>query len=412
MSNRKWHLGMLIAALAIAVIFGFRLRHQHRPAVAKLPAPSEVPAPPQIPPVAPTTPIRTPPTSTAPHADKSIELCGVGTVPVDGPGAAKAGADLDARAAKDMLRWRSALLNSSDVRARAVGLFIESRFDGNFLRTTALQQPLDSLVTLAEETKDPAVYAVALSACNNIGAPTLAGNCEGISLKGWTKLEGENAAPWLELAGYARVVNDVVNENAAFAQAANAARVDAYSWSLFGFAEADIPSDVTPLERYELSIQMMGIETAMYSPQTPTVSASKHCSADGVRNELVRSQCSRLAELFVTKGTTVLDLIVGTSIGARIGWSQARVAALKEEKEALEAVGMQAEPDPAKPDSAFSCEASVRRNHYLHERAQLGEIAAAREAIGLSGRTNAELAQIYREYLDKLMRSAPPAQSN
>jgi hypothetical protein len=54
----------------------------------------------------------------------------------------------------------------------------------------------------------------------------------------------------------------------------------------------------------------------------------------------------------------------------------------------------------------------VRRNYLLQERAQLGEIAAAREAIGLSGRTNAELAQIYREYLDKLMHSAPPTQGN
>jgi hypothetical protein len=210
----------------------------------------------------------------------------------------------------------------------------------------------------------------------------------------------------LELAGAARAANDVATESAAFAQAVKATKVDGYNWSLFDFAEPDLPGDITPYERYQLSIQMIGIEAAMYSPQMPAISASRHCSADGVRNEIVRSQCSQLAELFVTKGNTVLDLAVGTSIGARTGWPEARVAALKEEKEALESTWVLAEPDPAKPESAFSCDATNRGNRFLHRRSQLGELGAAREAIGLSGQTTAELAQSYREYLQRIMRDA------
>jgi hypothetical protein len=38
------------------------------------------------------------------------------------------------------------------------------------------------------------------------------------------------------------------------------------------------------------------------------------------------------------------------------------------------------------------------------------EIAAAREAIGLSGQTTAELAQSYREYLQRIMHDAEQRQ--
>jgi hypothetical protein len=349
-----------------------------------------------------------PPAPSKPAAKpvKTIEVCGFGKVTLDDSDSAIVGAEIEARIAKDMIRWRSALLNSGDVRARAAGLFIDSKFDVDSVRTTPSPQSLDSLVQLALETHDPAVYATALAACNGLKVASPGGSCEQISLQGWTKFDAGNAAPWLELAGAARAANDVATESAAVAQAVKATKVDGYNWSLFGFAEPDLPGDIAPYERYQLSIQMIGIEAAMYSPQMPASYASRHCSADGIRNEIVSRQCSQLAELFVTKGTSVLDFAIGTAIGARTGWPEARVAALTEEKEALESASMQAEPDPAKPESAFSCDATNRGNRFLHRRSQLGELGAAREAISLSGRTTAELAQSYREYLQRLMHDA------
>jgi hypothetical protein len=405
----------LLAGVAAAVVFCIFLfcsrKNQPRPQTATAPvtARSAHTEPP------PPTPSQTPANAAIQvkeaKAVKTIEVCGFGKVAIDDSSDAIVGAAIDARIAKDMLRWRTALLNSGDVRARAVGLFVDSKFDDNSVPTTASPQPLDSLVQLAQESHDPAVYAIALAACTGLKAPAPGGSCEQLSLQGWAKFDAGNAAPWLELAGAARAANDAAAESAAFTQAVKASKVEGYNWSMFGFAEADMPSDVTPFARYQLSVQMIGMEAAMYTPQMPASAASRHCSADAVRNESVRNQCSQLAELFVTKGSTVLDFIIGASIGARTGWPEARVAALKEEKEALEAAGMLAEPDRAKPESAFSCEAAARLNHFLHERAQLGEIAAAREADSLSGRTTAELAQSYREYLSKLMHIADQNQA-
>jgi hypothetical protein len=72
----------------------------------------------------------------------------------------------------------------------------------------------------------------------------------------------------------------------------------------------------------------------------------------------------------------------------------------------LEGVWVQSEPEPGRRESEFSCETALHHNYMLHERAQLGEIAAARQAINLSGRTNLELSQSYQEYLKKLMHMA------
>jgi hypothetical protein len=101
----------------------------------------------------------------AAKAVKTIEVCGFGKVTLDDSDSAIAGTEIEARIAKDMIRWHSALLNSGDVRARAAGLFIDSKFGGDSVRATPSPQSLDSLVQLAQETHDPAVYATALAAC-------------------------------------------------------------------------------------------------------------------------------------------------------------------------------------------------------------------------------------------------------
>jgi hypothetical protein len=98
-------------------------------------------------------------------AVKTSEVCGFGKVTLDDSDSAIAGTEIEARIAKDMIRWHSALLNSGDVRARAAGLFIDSKFGGDSVRATPSPQSLDSLVQLAQETHDPAVYATALAAC-------------------------------------------------------------------------------------------------------------------------------------------------------------------------------------------------------------------------------------------------------
>jgi hypothetical protein len=44
----------------------------------------------------------------------------------------------------------------------------------------------------------------------------------------------------------------------------------------------------------------------------------------------LRQQCDALAQLLVSKATTLLDLGLGIAVGARAGWPQMRVASVPE----------------------------------------------------------------------------------
>jgi len=391
-----------MAALALlggAIWWHWRQTHPQRPHPAA-PLPASIPktqAPLEQP--NPFGAALSPSKAMANAGEKSVEVCGIGKVVWDTEGELTT-KSLEAKSEENLARWQTSLLKSDDPRARAVGLLIDSRFNG--------PPAVESLVQLTEETHDPVVYAIALNACTHHVASTLSdlqpASCGQISATGWTAIDSDNAAAWMTLASIARSANDMIQENEAFARAAKATAFDGYNWSLFGFAEPEMPRDLNPLERYELSIYMVGIEAAMSSTHLTT--ASRHCSSDAIHDEGTRSQCDQVADLLVTKGSTLLDLGIGTAIGARVGWPKSRVAELTEQKEAFQqAERQQSEPD--KGENFFSCANAARRNLFLHEWAQLGELGAAHEIIDRSGESISDLALKYRDFIYKLQHASP-----
>jgi hypothetical protein len=212
-------------------------------------------------------------------------------------------------------------------------------------------------------------------------------------------MDNDNAVPWLLLAGKARARNDMTVEAAAFSQAARANRADAYNFSLYAYAESELPTDVTPLERWYLTIEVLGIESATGSLQYGA--ALKHCSADSMQDRDVRDQCGALAELLVDKGTTLGDFGVGIAIGDRAGWAKARVAKLAEERDALMQTGMQVTPTD---NDLWTCDGVSRGNACMGQWARGGEMHAARDLLDRSGETVSALAEKHREFIDKIMR--------
>ena len=217
-----------------------------------------------------------------------------------------------------------------------------------------------------------------------------------------TPLRADNAVPWLLLAGKAGTANDAATEAAAFGQAAASHKVDAYNFSLYSVTESALPSDVTPLERWSLAIELIGIESATASLQYGI--AARRCSADAMQDVRARQQCGALAEVLVSKGTTLLDLGIGASIGARAGWPQTRVTSLLEQRDALMQVTMQAESNGSV--DMWSCESVRRGNAYMSQLARLGELGALRDALEQSSETVPALAQKHRDWLDAIGREA------
>jgi hypothetical protein len=124
----------------------------------------------------------------------------------------------------------------------------------------------------------------------------------------------------------------------------------------------------------------------------------------------VRRQCSALAELMVSKGTSLLDVSLGLSIGARAGWSRPRVAALKQEHNALLQAITQA--TPSREDELWTCSGVQRINTYFADKARLGEVGAAREALERSGETAQDMAEKYTQSMKKITGAAEANQQS
>jgi hypothetical protein len=393
-SKSRTALLILLILMAAAVLL---VRSQRPRISASVEAPAAVSADPP-PPVGHSIAV-TPPARTG---IGTVEICGHGKIPVD-PGDARAIHQVVGALTKTAgTRWLAALQNSGDLRARVAGLWLDGKLTGGDPLQPVTEQTRDAVVELAAGAADPAVYAMALSMCGTFPGTASDGACARISLQRWADLDPANAVPWLVLAGNARRRHNDREEADAFSQAAVASKVDSYSDSLYAFAEPEMPRDATPLERSFLAVEVVGVEAALSLPQGSVL--SQRCSDASVQDTLIRQQCSSLAELLVTRGTTLMDLGLGARIGARAGWSPERVRELMQDRNALEQVIMQV--TPADSETLWTCEAVGRMNAYMALRARKGELGAAWELLEQSGETVPELARKYTEYLDGIRQSA------
>jgi hypothetical protein len=395
--RRRWK---WISALIIAAVLGFGLWLRQRPSGPAVPGPiAAAPAPPPL--TSPWPPgVSNSALQTVRKGERSdeIEVCGIGKVELDRDDLGAAGKYLDALTKNSRIRWLAALRNSDDYHARATGLYLEGIFD----RDSPQKDPeaaRDELVQLALVTQDPAAFALAYTKCTKgLDDPASPGACPQLSLGDWTRADADNAVPWLQLAAKAHREKDAVAEAAAFKQAAQAHQYESYSWSLFSFAQNAIPSDATAAERWVLTTDVIGVEAAMPMPYQQLF---QYCSREALNDVEVRRQCNALAELMVEKGATLLDLSVGKSLGARVGWPAERVDKLAQEMKA----SMQAINEMMATDSKqqWSCDSVERGNAYMSQ-SELGERGLARQAIERSGETVAELSRKYDEQMPTMMR--------
>ena len=396
------------SALIIAAILGFVLWLRQRPSprapgpVAAAPVTGAAPLAPRLPAGIPTTASKS--LTNGNHFDE-IEVCGVGKVKLDRDDLAAYGKYFDALTKNARLRWLATLRHSDDYRARASGLYLDGILDLDSPQKDAAAAR-DELVQLAVSTKDPAIFALAYIKCVKGGEDFASGGvCPQLNLDDWTRADADNAVPWLHLAAKAHREGDGTAEAAAMAHAAQAHQYETYHWAVFPFAQAAMPKDVTPTDLWILSTQVIGVEAAMLAPYQPLF---QYCSRDAQSDVAVRRQCGAVAELMVGKAATLLDLSVGKSLGARVGWPAERVDKLTQEMNAsMWAVNEMTGMDPKQQ---WSCDSVARGNAYMSQLGELGERGLARQAIEDSGETVAELSRKYDEWLGAIRREAAAAQ--
>jgi hypothetical protein len=394
---RKWISGFAIAAL---IATGYWFWDRPSPP-ASAPVPSPAPAQTRTP--NPSWPVSAAALAAKPDTrDHSgeIEVCGVGKVKFDRDDWTATGKLFDTLTKKPRTLWLSALRNSDDYRARAAGLYLEGIFD----RGEPQKDPeaaREELVQLALETREPAVFALAIANCSKGVQDFTPGACPLLTLDQWTRADPDNAVPWLQLAAEARIENNSLAEAAAFAHAARAHRYESYNWSMFEFARAAMPADITAAEQWFLTEQIVGVEAAM---PMPYITEFRYCSREAVSDATVLRECNAVADLLVNQSKTLLEFSLGKSLAARIGWPEEITDGLTQQFQA----SMQAlnQMTPSDPDDQWSCDSVARGNAYMSEFHRLGERGLATEAIERSGETVAELSRKFSRRIDENRREA------
>ncbi len=357
---------------------------------------------------------------------KGIEVCGYGNVAVSDP--ADLPQDLEAAlsyASPGLKRRIAALGASSEPSDRAVAL----RHEAVAIQWTTMEAALHgsrdcqeneacwvtaaqlgaqaaapyvvSLAQMARQSTDPVAYALAYGACQSPLAQGAA-DCAAITAQRWAELEPDNGFAWLEVAAAAAQRRDESARAAAIERAADARRFDSHAGALLRPAAAATTATETPLDRLAVNSAALGAYTS--APIGSYHQAVMFCRESETAER--RALCDRLATRLVDSDSTLLGRAMGRSIGARVGWSADRIAALDAEHQAMMWVEQRRAPER---DSLVSCGGLAQLERRNRDLLQTGEVGAMRREMARTGHTTAELVAEYEAFQrQERERSAPP----
>lgn len=337
--------------------------------------------------------------SSVPLADGEYEVCGIGRVKVDPDKVpewlARQQPAIDRLEAR-VLDGMSASTNEGE---RAAGLFARSLLMRTKFAESAApgvaetpdgggpsMAEVEGLATMAVSTSSPEVYSLALHACDRAKRP---GTCQMLSAEQWSRLDPDNAAPWLRLATEASARRQPGGVAEALYRASLARTNDTRTAGLLKYALPRMGGDATPFARYNLAVELTALAMS-HQPSYEAVSAwcDRNTVADGNR----RQSCGALGEMLVSKGRTMLDVSYGTSIGERSGLPAERVKALKDET----AAAMEIVVGMSRGDgSMFSCDTIGREMYHFTRLANDGEKASLQALVKQSPDGVAGLAKRY-----------------
>jgi hypothetical protein len=343
-----------------------------------------------------------------PAADE-VEVCGLGFVKVSEQDPAGSGRIPQAQRTATQERLWTSLQSSSDERVRAAGWLLESR--QRSARTAQAQRadtpaarsagpdveqasrPIDELARLAAASRDPIVYRLAMEGCHSPSSGRLpAPACQMLNAEQWTRLDPDNAIPWMTFAAVARERGDAAAEAEAMYRASIAGTSNAHWGALPRIVAQALPSDLPTLGKTIAISDAWEMQGVVALPLLAGArEASQFCSSDTLRDSNRRQTCERLADVLADKGKTSVDVNIGWSLRERLGWPKDKVQAMRDEQQAL----LDASGQHLSQAGELSCEGVQRMTQWAQLTDQLGELGAAREVFRRSG---GNLAQATREW--------------
>lgn len=343
-----------------------------------------------------------------PLARDETEICGLGRVKATDSGEPKDMQPIRLAAQRARERVIPLLAQSADEVARAAALLLKSIGQppaadeacerADCVRSASAAAPAltdarlridlvsrDALASLALNTRSAQVYAMAMGSCHRHRNE---GVCLQLSPEQWARLDPDNTVPWLHVAADARDRHDTSGLAEAMFRVSRASRSDLRWGSVASLVIARLPAEMPVLDKVALAGEVLAAEAVL----PPFVPLSQYCSVADVRDANRQQICAAAAEVLVNQGRSLVEVSLGAGIGQRVGWSEERLAALHDERDAIAQLRQQA-PSP----DGWSCPALESRLTLLTEMGQHGEVIAMRNALKQSPEPVAVLARKHRE---------------
>ncbi len=304
------------------------------------------------------------------------------------------------------------IVQSTDARERATGLYIQAYLaesagsderelkdrecktpDCRRALTAALAETRRNaarpLAELARQSRDPAIYAAAVHACQKDEA----GGCSGISYSGWAKLEPDNAAPWMMLSEQAKVAGDTNARAEVLRHIATASRVDFRLPDMTPLINSGALKDAAVHAQYELLSSMIGVTAS--TSISHGMALGNICLRADLWDDERKAVCDKLANMMAEKARSFVGLRMTTIVAKKLGWSDERIQALEYESDMI----MGLYDVEMRRANQLGCEQMAKDIQRGKEWLTIGERAVAREQVAKSGKTMRELAGDYRKTL-------------
>jgi len=258
----------------------------------------------------------------------------------------------------------------------------------------------DALARLAQTTDDAQVYAWAYRACKGAaeGAP---GACMQVTAAQWTRIDPDNAEPWLAAAEEARRRKDDAALDDAMFHVAAAERHDSGRAALAATLAEYTPQDERSLIGTSMAIvQAVGIEAEAASDWQ---GISEYCSVPATAEANRRETCERVATVLADRSTSVAARNLGSAVGRRLGWSAERLEPLTEQRDA-ESMATRLRGSDAGHADPLACAAMRATIERVRSRAEFGEVEMLRRDVAATGQPIGRLAADARRRRDRELR--------
>lgn len=300
--------------------------------------------------------------SAATEGQEPWDLCGLGRMPASG-------STLPEPLGHDAVQtwmpgWKARLAGGDHTSQAAALLWAESPTG-----TGSDDVDVVRLIETARAARDPVVWSWAFGVC---GVRPHDSGCATLHPADWARDDPGNALPWL-LLGQA----DPPQRRQALARAAAAGRVQAYTGRFVDRVLREAPPDMPRYLRREPMRDAMGTE-AMFAA-APLDYLSEYCHPKDADATERRSDCQALAEKLVGQSDTWRHVGLGIALGQRLGWAEARLAALESERQrGVASMGLSAFTRREQP---YACSAMAVAERLVSDTAALGEVGVARAAV-------------------------------